>query len=171
MVNRFVNMSLVISFSTGMVFKTNASDFDRSLISHVVPPGAVMFFNLPRCPKGWRNFNAAKGRYVVGLTTDGGLRGTVGSPLTNLEERSSGVHNHPIGKNGSHDHSIKPNSGVITQSGSSNQISVEMEYGGLMFERNLVKIELDGMHDHPLYDSGVSVTNAPYIQLLSCEKE
>jgi hypothetical protein len=53
------------------------------------PVGAVAYFTLPSCPDGWSEFTEASGRVVVGLTSrgSGSLRGTVGEPLGDLEDR------------------------------------------------------------------------------------
>lgn len=55
--------------------------------SRAVPTGAVMFFDLSQCPKGWSAFGDGQGRAIVG----GSPGVTVGSPLASGEDRS---HNH-----------------------------------------------------------------------------
>jgi hypothetical protein len=47
-----------------------------SLAQQVVPPGAVMAFDLPTCPAGWTELTAARGRTLVGTNPDtsNGLR-------------------------------------------------------------------------------------------------
>ena len=73
-----------------------------------VPQGAVMSFNLSSCPSGWTEVTDAQGKAIVGLPSGGTLAGTVGSPLTNLENRT---HTHEVNpaststtSNGSHEH-------------------------------------------------------------------
>lgn len=58
------------------------------------PAGAVMFFNLAACPSGWTELVAAQGRTIVARPAAGTTGGTVGAPLTNLENRA---HAHPVG--------------------------------------------------------------------------
>ena len=75
-----------------------------------IPKGAVMSFNLESCPKGWDPLVDAQGRAIVGLPADGTLAGTVGAPLTDLEDRA---HTHDVdpasvnsGNGGDHGHAI-----------------------------------------------------------------
>jgi hypothetical protein len=80
-----------------------------------------MFFDLSSCPAGWSELTQARGRVVVGLVSDGTLGSTVGSPLTDLEDRT---HTHDVNpsstattSNGSHSHSIDPPSTTSSGSG------------------------------------------------------
>ena len=94
-----------------------------------LPSGSVMFFNLVSCPVGWSEVVVAKGRAIVGVPNGGTLAGTVGTSLSDMEDRththdvnpsstgttSSGSHNHaanppPTGTNstGAHTHSVNP---------------------------------------------------------------
>jgi hypothetical protein len=84
-----------------------------------VPPGAVMFFDLPACPTGWSPLDEARGRAIVGVPTGGTLGGTVGAtPLADLEDRA---HTHVVdpaaattSTDGAHTHSVDP--GVVNSS-------------------------------------------------------
>ena len=58
-----------------------------------VPKGAIMYFNLAACPTGWIDLTAAQGRTIVGMPNGGTLGGTIGSALTNRENRS---HTHTV---------------------------------------------------------------------------
>jgi len=49
---------------------------------------------MPSCPAGWSEFTEARGRYVVGLTGGGTLKGTSGTPLSDQEARPVGQHEH-----------------------------------------------------------------------------
>lgn len=109
------------------------------------PSGAVMFFNLSSCPSGWSELTAARGRYPVGLPSGGTLGATVGTALSNTENRPVGQHTH-----GSHEH------GGGCAAGS--WCSFRAASGG----------ETGGVTD----PSGtIPGTNAPYIQLLTCQKD
>jgi hypothetical protein len=61
-----------------------------------VPTGAVMFFNLPACPSGWSDLAAAQGRYLVGMPPGGTLAATVGTALSDKENRPVGIHTHGV---------------------------------------------------------------------------
>lgn len=56
--------------------------------------GLIAFFptvGAGRCPTGWTEYAPAQGRTIVGLVPAGTVTGTVGTALTNLEDR---VHQH-----------------------------------------------------------------------------
>jgi hypothetical protein len=59
-----------------------------------IPSGAVMFFNLSSCPSGWTALSSAQGRYLIGLPASGTLEATVGTALTDSEDRPTGRHAH-----------------------------------------------------------------------------
>jgi hypothetical protein len=89
-----------------------------------VPSGAVMFFDLPSCPSGWTELAAARGRAIVGLPSGGASLGTVGTPLTNLEDRA---HAHTVdpasvssSAAGNHTHSVDPPSTTTSANGGHN---------------------------------------------------
>jgi len=65
-----------------------------TLLEQVVPSGAVMFFNLAACPTGWSDATAARGRYLVGLPANGTIAGSVGTALSDQENRPVGQHTH-----------------------------------------------------------------------------
>jgi len=49
-----------------------------ALDSQMIPPNAVMAFNLPACPEGWIRFGSAAGRTIVGEGTVGATTYAVG---------------------------------------------------------------------------------------------
>ena len=119
-----------------------------------VPSGAVMSFDLDACPTGWSALTAAKGRYIVGLQ-DGGVRGqTVGTALTDQEDRPTGLHRHFATYyrfNNTETGGIIPNLGTV--------VSTPLV---ATFARSFQ----DGAVEDP-----PSGTNAPYIQFLVCRKD
>ena len=164
-----------------------------------VPSGSVMFFNLNTCPAGWSLFADAAGRYLVGLNTGGTLGLRVGTALLDQEDRATGRHAHSVTDAGhshqttefghihtitdpGHNHSI--NSGYystqptvnthsiegVDELGSSNTtesptgISVNSSTTGILVNSNTTGIIVDQTN------TPVS-TNAPYLQLLVCEKD
>ena len=72
-----------------------------------LPAGMIAAFNAA-CPAGWTELTAARGRVIVGLPASGTLAATVGTALTDAQDRSvtptftgtpfSGVinHTHPV---------------------------------------------------------------------------
>ena len=109
-----------------------------------------MFFNLSSCPSGWTALAAAQGRYLVGLTSGGTLGGAVGTALTNSEDRPTGGHVHPIYIYGSGGDTARR----IIKGISSN-----------------ATVELLQPSDVLPPDGSLAGTNAPYLQLLVCQKE
>jgi len=86
-----------------------------------VPQGAVMTFNLASCPSGWTEVTDAQGRAIVGLPPGGTLNGTVGSGLTDLEDRN---HSHDVNpastgttSSGNHIHTVNPSIQSTTLNG------------------------------------------------------
>jgi hypothetical protein len=117
------------TFSASFAGTGSATDVARSDHNHdadyapadVIPAGAVMFFNLPACPAGWSELVQGRGRAVVGLPAGGTLLGSVGTPLSNLENRS---HNHSVNPSGFwdavsgyHSHNVDPPNTSTTLSG------------------------------------------------------
>ncbi len=146
---------LFIACLIGTVVFTGAAILDN------IPSGAVMFFNLSQCPKGWTELVEAKGRYIVGLPKDGTLGATVGVELKDRENRAVGRHTHTIVDPG-HSHNIKAigrYDGNIKAylSGSTNQAS------NLNSEQSKTNITIKEAGE-------VEGTNAPYLQLLICKK-
>ena len=124
--------------------------------------GTVGYFFLSSCPTGWSALVAAEGRYLVGRPTAGTLGATVGTALTNLENRPTGVHSHTATQAG-HNHAydgilgsggVKIGAARVTDGTSSTPQSMTTETPVITVSNS----------------AGVAGTNAPYIQLLVCQK-
>lgn len=126
-----------------------------------IPTGAVMFFNLAACPGGWSELTAARGRYPVGMPTGGTLAGTAGTALTDLENRPAGQHDHPINDPG-HTHSYV-NNGIFQNYCGGN--FCQTQYGSTQ----TTSASPTGITVSP--NTAPAGTNAPYIQLLICQKD
>ena len=149
-----------------------------------LPSGAVMFFNrVEGCPAGWTELEAAQGRYIVGLVSEGTLAGTQGTALTDLENRSDVAphthsvsqsnHNHSSGNSGTHDHDISLVRGTDGPDS-------YFRPGGTGDNNYTTDTSDDGDHTHSIggANSNVSIvsegshdTNAPYLQLFVCQKD
>ena len=119
------------------------------------PTGAVGFFNLAGCPSGWTDKTSLwTGRYVVAKPSGGTLAGTTGTALTNNEDRATGRHLHrPYRAEGSGLWDIATDStGTIDPKDSQTE--------GTPSNWNL-----GGINAPP------DGTNAPYVQLLICQKD
>lgn len=165
---------------------TSDADGDATWQDVGVPSGAVMYFDLPACPTGWSELTAARGRYIVGLPSGGTLNATVGTALTNSENRATGLHSHPVDPpntstttNGLHRHSLRyPGENDENQgypaSGFNAVWATDRTAGGY----GNGAMSDDGNHSHTVdigsFNSGssgsVAGTNAPYLQLRVCKK-
>lgn len=61
-----------------------------------VPTGITAWSVNGTCPSGWSEVTSARGRYPVGLVEGGTLAATVGTALTDTENRAVGTHNHTL---------------------------------------------------------------------------
>ena len=109
-----------------------------------VPSGAVMHFDLSSCPSGWSELTSARGRYLIGLNSGGTLGATVGTALSNSENRAVGQHTH--------------NFGIRNEENSGGDLP---EQSGPGAASGITTTGASGT---------VAGTNAPYIQLLVCRK-
>jgi hypothetical protein len=60
----------------------------------VLPTNMIVHVSTPGCPTGWTELTAARGRYLVAKPSAGTLGGTVGTALTDQENRDVGQHAH-----------------------------------------------------------------------------
>jgi hypothetical protein len=123
------------------------------------PAGLVAFFNLASCPSGWSELTAARGLYIVGLPSGGTLGAAVGTALTNQENRPVGQHTHTITDPG-HSHTYSKYIVASTYSGSSQATPGSNAQ---------TSVSTTGITINPA--GSVAGTNAPYIQLLICQKQ
>ncbi len=75
------------------------------------PPGMLGLF-AAACPTGWTEYTTARGFALVGVPLSGTLEGTLGSALTNLQDKTH-THTGP-----SHNHSVTTLLDVDDESGS-----------------------------------------------------
>lgn len=140
-----------------------------------VPPGAVMFFNLPNCPAGWRVLDRARGRALVGTPLNGAVNLQVGTAFANGENR---LHSHTI----AHSHNFNVTSAKAT---GRTWDTIGRSTGGYISNPGYFVVdtldteELGMQHEHSVSGAtqGASVNSAgqasdliPYLQLMACEK-
>lgn len=124
-----------------------------------VPSGAIMYFNMTVCPAGWSPLAAAQGRYLVGLVPGGTLLGTpvgVHSALFDRENRPVGAHTHGVTDPG-HRHGYEAAVPTSTNSG--------VSQAG--YQHRNTDLAVTGI---TIQSTGTVGTNAPYVQLLVCQK-
>jgi hypothetical protein len=130
----------------------------------VAPSGAVMFFDLASCPAGWSQWDQALGRYLVGAPTGGTVGATVGTALSDQENRATGKHTHVVNDPG-HLHGVGYDTEMLANVGNT--------IGGthLVGTNSNVENTSTAFTGITLQDAGsVAGTNAPYVQLTACRK-
>lgn len=90
-----------------------------------IPPGLIAAFN-GACPSGWTEFASAQGRMIVGLPSGGTLAGTVGTAMTDLENRT---HTHTYTQVPNHVHTLQVQ-GSTTASTSGTHVMTSTATGG-----------------------------------------
>lgn len=149
--------------------------------TNLVPGGVIMAFNLSACPAGWSEYTAAGGRYLVGAATPGAA---VGAALGAGENRATGAHSHVV----------DPPSTNTLAGGEHNHFFYDAYYSvvqkrvyGVLDGNNTAAASVGnyarttgaaGGHKHavniPPFSSatagGPGGTNAPYVQLVTCQK-
>jgi len=131
------------------------------------PTGQVAFFQLSSCPTGWTELTAARGRYLVGMPGSGTLSASVGTALTDQENRAVGQHNHTATStvtDPGHTHT-----GGVSASGdaTSSTGSYDLVDGVPTTGSSTTGITVGTTVNN---SGSVAGTNAPYIQLLVCKK-
>jgi hypothetical protein len=134
-------------------------------VDAVAPAGAVMFFDLAACPAGWSSFDAAQGRYLVGLPSGGTAGAAVGTALSDQENRATGQHTHGVNDPG-HFHAVGYDTEQLANTG--NTIGGTRMQGGSNSGSENSDVAFTGIS---IQNAGaVPGTNAPYLQLLACRK-
>jgi hypothetical protein len=125
----------------------------------------VLFFNLGACPSGWTELTAAGGRYLVGLPASGSLAGTQGSALSNLANRAAGVHNHNSSVS-AHSHATsRETSGENCSDSACSNYPTDATNANTGLASTGVTVK-----DPTCTGCATAGTNAPYIQLLVCQR-
>jgi len=127
-----------------------------------MPAGAVMFSTGASCPAGWSELTAAQGRCLVGLPSGGTLAGTVGTALTDLENRDVGQHTH-----------------TTTVSAHSHTCNNRIQSAYINSGTGNTRYYISGTEASGLSVSGITInsvgtvagTNAPYMQVVVCQKD
>ncbi len=87
-----------------------------------VPSGMIAFFAGSACPSGWTEYTAARGRAIVGLVASGTAAGTVGTALTDKQDKThthtGPSHTHTYSTVIAHTHSVDPPSTTSSSGGS-----------------------------------------------------
>jgi hypothetical protein len=129
------------------------------------PSGQVAFFDLASCPDGWSAYNAVRGRYVVGVPSGGTMGASVGTALADQENRPTGQHTHTVNDPG-HVHAVGYDTEQLANQG--NTIGGTRMFGGTNSGSENSDVAFTGITINAA--GAVPGTNAPYLQLLPCQK-
>ena len=155
-------------------------------------PSAMIAFTAGACPAGWSEYTAARGFAIVGLQSGGTAAGTVGTALTNLQDKSvtptfagdafTGVinHTHPVTDPG-HTHLTQR---YPTTTGGSSGFTVDTSMSGTLADNTLpTKTNTTGVTTTNPAGGVASITPSgtvsavttssvmAYIQLRACSKD
>ncbi|WP_157739014.1 hypothetical protein [Labrenzia sp. VG12] len=160
----------------------------ESVRKSAIPRGSIVFFRDTECPNdAWRPYDNARGRYVVALNQGGVLGATVGNPLEDKEQRAVGQHSHVASGvsehthvaavAGNHTHTYRSTDNGTLNDNRSNFAGGAMRFGRVDTKtsggggNHTHQLDAAGAHNHNISNAGEKEgTNAPYIQLLACEK-
>jgi hypothetical protein len=144
-------------------------------------PSGVIAYMAGACPSGWTEYTAARGRYVVGVPSGGTVAGTVGTALTNQENRAVGQHTHTFSGSAlaAHNHTQDAHlHGRTSWSNSGNGSTYARGVSGNQSNVNSNNATATNQAASAGTPAGtnansgsVAGTNAPYIQLTVCQKD
>ncbi len=129
-----------------------------------LPKGTISFFNLSACPDGWAEKTELKGRYPLGLPSSGTLGQSVGASLINGENRTVGQHSHGVTDLGHNHPGLVAVAGQGWGGGGPSDYWIGGPLRGGVIEKTNTNISIQN-------SGSVVGTNAPYLQLLACEKQ
>jgi hypothetical protein len=132
--------------------------------------GLIGYFATSTCPTGWSEVTAARGRYIVGLPASGSVSSTVGTALSNSENRAVGQHTHTASDSG-HTHNGADVHFAASVDNPGYQVPViGSSWAGWYSTTNQMTIHA-GYANITVDAAGTTAgTNAPYIQFIVCQK-
>lgn len=138
---------------------------DERVMAHSpigVPSGSVFYTIKNSVPAGYTEYTAARGRYIVALVAGGTNLGTVGTALSNVQNRAVGQHSHGI-TDPQHYH------GILYREENGGGVAVSMTtIGGTFYTWNS-NVASTGITVNN--EGSVAGTNAPYIQMMCIKKD
>ncbi len=161
-----------------------------------VPVGTILWSDQGACPAGWAEYTALRGRYAVGLVSGGTNAAGVGVDLTNLENKIGGVHTHTstttvVFSDPNHAHnsitdpghlhggvparSISNATSGVDGSTAGNNINTSTNATGITINSTAaaamgVSVALTPTISNTASPNDIAGTNAPYVQLIACQK-
>ena len=155
-------------------FNTHVRDNLQYLYANGVPSGLIAHFTGGTCPTGWTAQTSLEGRYLVGLPAGGTDGATVGTALTNTENRAVGRHTHT---QNAHNHGITDTGHTHTfnqHGGSAGPFTATGTVWGNVSGNtgnSTTGITINNRTATNRNAGSVSGTNAPYEQRIACAKD
>lgn len=149
------------------IYDATTSRWRMADLQPSIAPNLVMYSSAGSCPIGWGEYTAARGLYVVGLQSGGTNVATVGTALTNTENRATGVHSHGVTDPGHRHnfHAISVPAAGHTAPSATTGANADDTNGGT----DAVTLATTGLTINN--SAGVAGTNAPFIQMIACQKQ
>lgn len=148
-----------------------------------IPTGLTAAFQDGTCPTGWVEDTTMRGRYPVGLPLSGTNAGTIGTALTDLENRATGQHLHSVDPPSTaatvtdpgHNHQTTNGGSFRTTANVVSQVASGTGAGAdAIPDTNSKTTGITASVDIAAFNSantgGVVGTNAPAIQRIFCKK-
>jgi hypothetical protein len=186
---RFAGLDYFFPAAHGTGPLTNDGTGTLSWAGQAFPSGLAAFSTTGVCPAGWTEHTAARGRYVVAAISGGTVGGTVGTVLTNLQNREVGLHTHTATLGATifdpgHSHGITDpghaHGDMATGSGGVDSFPASMMIGDFLQNTsssttgitiNNATPTLTPSYSTTIVQAGsITGTNAPYIQHPLCVK-
>lgn len=127
----------------------------------LVPTGSVVFTTTGACATGWTEYTTARGRYIVGLVSAGTNGATVGTSLSNSEDRAVGQHTHIQDAHTHGQTRSTSGGGATTDFSVENTRNTTYAASASTTQSTVATNQNSG---------SVAGTNAPYVQLMACVK-
>ena len=166
-----LNTSLNGNFTISGSLFINGIDALNGSSEDSLPLNTIIFYNGTSCPQGFSELTAARGRYIVGLPSGGTLNATVGTALSDSENRAVGEHNHDITDPG---HAHRPQARNNANSPPTVTYGTQqLGFSGSGGTGGDTQADTDTRTTGVTINNAGSVagTNAPYIQYLVCVKD
>ena len=176
-INGPLSSTILDDLSGANLTSLNATNISTGTLASArggVPANAVIFIPATTCPTGYTEYTTLRGRYAVGLVANGTSAATVGTALTNTENRAVGQHTHT---QNAHNHGITDAGHTHTYNEHGGSTSPFTETGTVWGNgsqntgNSTTGITINNQTATNQNTGSVSGTNAPYVQLLACQKQ
>jgi hypothetical protein len=141
-----------------------------------VPSGTIAYFNKTACPTGWTEFTSARGAYIVGRVASGTLATLVGTALSDQENRPVGQHTHTLSvilNDPGHRHNGHATSAPVAGHSAPGAGYTAANNDNTSGGDDFTTTQTTGItvSSATAANAGTTAgTNAPYLQLLVCQK-